>query len=277
MSQEPVDVNGNPPAPTAAGDSSAYAYNELAGYYDLVHAHVKSDIPLYLSLARESGGPILELGCGSGRTLVPLAEAGFEIVGLDNSKAMLARARERIRAGGLEGSVQLMEGEMVSFDLGKRFPLITVPFNTWMHLSGQQTQAESLRCIARHLLPGGQLVIDLPAPSTIVDVEHDGSMVLEGIFPGRVPGERLLQFSSTKLDMEQQILHVTWIYDLVKSDGAVKRTVAPMQLCYLFPRQAKSSLKTAGLAFKAFWGDHNRTPYSAASKNLIILAEQTVE
>ena len=102
-------------------------------------------------------------------------------------------------------------------------------------------------------------------------------MVLEGIFPGRRPGERLLQFSSTELDIEQQILHVTWIYDLVKSDGTVKRTVVPMQLCYLFPRQAKSSVNTAGLALKAFWGDHKRAPYSAASKNLIILAGQTAE
>ena len=138
MSQEPGDLNGNPAAPTAAGDSSTLAYDELADYYDLVHAQVTSDIPLYLSLARESGGPILELGCGSGRTLVPLAEAGFEIVGLDNSKAMLAWARERIRAGGLEESIDLVEGEMISFDLGRRFPLITVPFNAWMHLPGRQ-------------------------------------------------------------------------------------------------------------------------------------------
>ncbi len=270
MTWSPLDAYSAPHSPTASSDSSPY--DELAEYYDLVHAHVKDDIPFYLSLARETGGPILELGCGSGRTLIPLVEAGYETVGLDNSRPMLERAKERILASGLENSVRLIEAAMIDFDLGQRFALITVPFNTWMHLPGRQAQIASLRQIAQHLEPRGKLVIDIPAPATIVDAEHDGSMVLERICPGREKGERVLQFSSTRLDEEKQNLHVTWIYELVRASRTVKRLVVPMELCYLFPQQAKGSLQEAGLAFEALWGDYERRPYSAASDNLIIVA-----
>jgi len=116
--------------------------------------------------------------------------------------------------------------------------------------------------------------MDLPAPATIADAEHDGSMVLEGIFPGHEPQERLLQFSSTHLDSKQQVLHVTWIYDLVGADGDLKRIVVPMALHYLFPTQAQRLLEEAGLKVKAMWGDYGRIPYTADSEKLIILAEK---
>lgn len=261
-------------APPVAIGPSLSSYDQLATYYDLVYADVKDDIPFYIALAREAGGPVLELGCGSGRTLVPLAQAGFEVVGLDNSEAMLKVARERAAVEVSEGLVQLLQGEMTRFDLGRRFPLITVPFNTWLHLPHHGPQAAALGCISQHLVPGGWFVMDLPAPATIVHAEHDGTMVLEGIFPGREPQERVLQFSSTQLDSKGQILHVTWIYDLIGASGDLKRTVVPMSLHYLFPRQAQQLLEEEGLKVKAMWGDYERAPYTADSEKLIILSEK---
>ncbi len=255
--------------------SSPLAYDQLAPYYDLIYAQVKDDIPFYQDLAGETGGPVLELGCGSGRTLLPLAQAGFRVVGLDSSEAMLDRARQRAAAeGSLEG-VDLLQGDMTHFDLGMHFPLITVPFNTWLHLPHHAPQAAALSCVAQHLLLGGWFVMDLPAPATIVEAEHDGTMVLEGIFAAGEPQERLLQFSSTQLDSKQQILHVTWIYDLVRADGELKRTVLPISLHYLFPRQARQLLKTAGLEVLHMWGDYSRTPYASDSEKLIIIAERS--
>ena len=98
--------------PDHAVGSGSSPYDELAEYYDLIHTHVKEDIPFYLSLAQETGGPILELGCGSGRTLLPLVKAGYEVVGLDNSRPMLQRAELRLQASGLGNSVRLIEAEM---------------------------------------------------------------------------------------------------------------------------------------------------------------------
>lgn len=253
--------------------SSPAAYDQLAPLYDLIYADVRDDIPFYVALATETGGPVLELGCGSGRTLLPLAQAGFDVVGLDSSEAMLHKAKERAADEMVRGAIELSRADMTRFDLKRRFPLITVPFNTWLHLPHHGPQAAAMGCISQHLRPGGWLVLDLPAPASIVDREHDGTMVLEGIFAGAKPQERVLQFSSTQLDSKQQILHVTWIYDLVGADGALRRTVLPMLLYYLFPRQVQQLLEEAHLKVKAMWGDYNRSPYTGDSEKLIILAE----
>ena len=248
-------------------------YGELALFYDLIYADVTADIPFYLELAQETGGPVLELGCGSGRTAIPLAEAGFELLGLDNSPAMLDRARDRLEARSLSGSVELVQADMTDFNLGRMFSLITVPFNTWMHLDGQASQTAALGCIRRHLAPGGKLVIDVPAPATIVEAKHDRTLTLEGTFTDPVSGETLLQFSSTHLDRQQRVLHVTWIYDRIGEEGRVKRTVVPMALYCLFPHQVETLLMDAGLRLFALWGDYSRSPYSEASDNLIVVAE----
>jgi len=249
-------------------------YEQWARFYDLVHAQVTADIPFYLALAQELGGPILELGCGSGRTLFPLAEANFEVVGLDNSDAMLSRARKRLAGCPFRERVGLVRGEMGDFDLGRRFPLITVPFHAWMHLAGRQQQSAALHCIGRHLRPGGQLVIDVPAPATIVEAEHDGALVLEGMYSDPETGQTVLQFSSTRLDEKNQLLHVTWIYDQMGGDGVVKRVAAPMTLQYLYPHEAKLMLGDAGLRLKTLWGNYSRSPYSAGSEKLIVVAEK---
>jgi SAM-dependent methyltransferase len=249
-------------------------YDQLAWLYDLVHANVRDDIPLYLALAAETGGPVLELGCGSGRTLVPLAEAGYEVVGLDNSEAMLERARTRLEASPAAGHARLVHADMSDFDLGVTFPLITVPFHTWMHLTTRQAQLAALACIRRHLRPGGRLVIHLPAPATIVEAEHDGALVLENNLNDPETGETVLQFSSTQLDEELQLYYVTWVYDRIAADGTVRRLVVPMTLHYLFPHQADLLLRRSGLDVVAMWGNYDRSPYTGESDHLIIVARQ---
>lgn len=250
-------------------------YDQLAPLYDLVHAEVRDDIPLYLSLAAETGGPVLELGCGSGRTLVPLAEAGYHVVGLDHSTAMLERARARLGKLSCAEHVSLVQGDMTAFDLQATFPLISVPFHTWMHLTTRQAQLEALASIRRHLRPRGRLVIHLPAPATIVEAEHDGALVLENRLTDPETGETVLQFSSTDLDEESQLYYITWIYDRIAADGTVRRLVVPMTLHYLFPHQADLLVQRSGLDVIALWGDYDRSPYTDASEHLIIVAART--
>ena len=248
------------------------SYDHLAPLYDLINAGVQDDLPFYLALAAEMGGPVLELGCGSGRTLIPLAEAGYDVVGLDSSPAMLERARTRLERSPFAEHVRLVQGDMTGFDLQTTFPLITVPFHAWLHLTTCQAQLASLASIRRHLRPGGRLVIHLPAPATIVEAEHDGSLVLENSLSDPETGETVLQFSSTQLDKESQLYDVTWIYDRIAADGIVRRLVVPMTLHYLFPHQMDLLLRRSGLAVVAIWGDYDRSPYTAESEHLIIVA-----
>ncbi|MBN1316806.1 MAG: methyltransferase domain-containing protein [Anaerolineales bacterium] len=247
-------------------------YDRMAQYYDLVNAQVDADIPFFISLGRASRGDILEIGCGSGRTLLPLAKAGLKLVGLDNSPAMLDRAREQLARQSLEHDVHLVLGDMTDFDLGKRFGLVIIPFNTWLHLPDDNSRTAALQCMRRHMLPGGQLVIDTPGLESIVDVEHDGALTLEQSLVIPETGETLLQIASTRLDQERQVLNVTWIYDRVGLDGSVHRTVIPMALAYLYPQQIQRLLENNSLVLRAFWGSYDRTPYHAASERLIIVA-----
>jgi len=128
---------------------------------------VAGDLGFYLALARETGGPVLELGAGTGRVAWPLAVDGHEVVALELSPAML-RAAEAKRAGHSEQAcrrIRFVAGDMAGFDLGpERFALAVAAFRAWQCLLSPEAQRNSLDCVRRHLRPGGRLVVDLFDP-----------------------------------------------------------------------------------------------------------------
>ncbi|HKB14705.1 MAG TPA: class I SAM-dependent methyltransferase, partial [Planctomycetota bacterium] len=174
------------------------------GDFDVLRGS-SGDISFYVEEARRSGGPVLELGCGSGRILLPTARAGVEIVGLDASRGMLDRLREKLAAEPPEvrARVEVVEGDMSSSDVGRRFPLITVPFRSIGHLLEVDAQVAAFENMRRHLAPGGRIAFDLfhpalgrlaaPQPERL-DLERD-----EG-------GRRVRRFTSTVPHVAQQIL-----------------------------------------------------------------------
>lgn len=124
------------------------------------------DVEFYLDSARRFGGPILELGTGTGRVLIPLADAGHEVVGVDLSRPMLDRAAVKLRERPEPTSrVRLVEGDMTSFDLDQQFALALVPARSFQHVATPEGQRLALNCIRRHLLPGGHLILDLFDPN----------------------------------------------------------------------------------------------------------------
>jgi len=124
-------------------------------------ADAMDDIPFYVELAKQAaanGEAVLELGCGTGRVTIPIAQAGVEIVGLDNAPAMLDVARRKAAAAGVD--VRWVTADMRSFRLEQRFGLVIIPFRSFLHLL---TDADQLACLARvheHLLPGGRLALN---------------------------------------------------------------------------------------------------------------------
>ncbi len=140
-------------------------YVDYAEFYDRHHGFAE-DIPFYLAYAEENGAPILELACGTGRILLPLAEAGHALHGLDLSENMLRVARDKIAEAGLEDSVSLTHADMADFDLGEKgFSLAICAFRSFMHLYTQQDQRICLRRLWEHLRPGGLFVVDVYCPN----------------------------------------------------------------------------------------------------------------
>ncbi|MFQ5664208.1 MAG: class I SAM-dependent methyltransferase [Terriglobia bacterium] len=143
----------------------AYEYDPfLAEVYDHIpHHQARADVEFYVSLARAAGGRTLELGCGTGRILIPTAQATCDIVGLELSPHMLTKCREKLgrQPPNVQARARLVQGNMTDFELGETFALATTPFRSFQQLLTVEEQFSSLGCVRRHLQPGGRLVLDV--------------------------------------------------------------------------------------------------------------------
>jgi SAM-dependent methyltransferase len=145
-----------------------YAGGIAVQSYDLfaVSPATADDIAFYVNCAKRFGDDVLELGAGTGRVAIPLVEAGCTVTGLDLSNAMLDAARQKAASlsPAAAARLALVQGDMSDFDLGRRFALAMIPFRAFQHLIEPSVQRRALKCVHRHLKPGGHLVIDLFDP-----------------------------------------------------------------------------------------------------------------
>lgn len=252
-------------------------YEQIAPYYDLVHTDLTADIGFVLTLASRAAGPILELGCGSGRLLLPLARAGHAVTGLDNSPAMLARARQRLAAESeaVGERVRLIEADMTDFEIDGRYALIIIPYNTLMHLEPARMTAV-FKQVRRHLQMGGRLFIDVINPLAAAQTPDDHLLTLERCLVDPDTGNLIVQMASSWPDPSAQVLHITWLYDTSPAAGGpVHRTVVQAQYHYLYPHELELLLEPAGLKLQALYGDYNQLPFGEESARLLALAEMS--
>ncbi|MBC7319240.1 class I SAM-dependent methyltransferase, partial [bacterium] len=138
-------------------------YDRFAWLYDIEYRNIVDDVPFYIESFKDITLPLLELGCGTGRLLFPLASNGHSIVGLDISSEMLKIARRKLRRDypELKNTVKLVKGDMRDFSLKMSFGGVLIAFNTFMHLISMEEQDNCLSCIYRHLERNGRLIISV--------------------------------------------------------------------------------------------------------------------
>ena len=249
-------------------------YSQLARFYDLENADLTDDIPFWLELARECGGPVLELGCGTGRITLQLAREGFRVTGVDSSPDMLARGRAKLaRNPNFAANITWIEADFRKLDLGASFPLIIAPFNTLTHLLEPDDLRGALSVIQRHLAPGGSFIFDLPNPAEVYGNLPEG-LVLERVFADDDRKTKIQQFSTLRVDRLAQRGEITWYYDELDSEGRVTRTTIPMTVRYFFPAEIELLLDAHGMQLASLWGDFDRSALDDESPKIIAAAKK---
>ena len=252
---------------------------ELAAIYDAIYAG-RGDAGFWRTMAAASGdGPILELGCGTGRVLLPLARAGYEIIGLDLSSRMLDRCHAKVDAGQpeLQARVRLVEADMTSFDLGRGFAAIICPFAGFQQL---RTVEQQLACLDRcrtHLLPHGRLVLDLPnpdpaPPSYAREEQADGEGTAQVV--DWTDGRRIRWWMKvTGYERALQCNECEVNYEIIAADGVTRRVTETIFLRYTFRYELEHLLVRAGFRIVALHGAYDCSPFTDESPAMIVVAE----
>lgn len=250
-------------------------YAQLARFYDLTHADLNADLSLLDALVAEVGGPVLELGCGTGRVALHLARGGTSVTGVDNEAEMLTRARRKLAQAlpAMQARVTLLEGDMTRLVLGNgRFALALLTHNTFMHFDAARA-AGVLQQVRGVLAENGRLFIDVMNPLRLEMLADDRALQLENLFTDPDTGDIVLQLSSSWLDDAEQCLRAVWIYDMSPAEGgAVVRTAVQTAYHYLHPHAYEQLLVQNGFSLLEMMGDYDRAPFEETSERLLMLA-----
>ena len=266
-------------SPVNKKNSSPALYDSfIAEYYDespLVKSR-DQDAAFYRDAARDYGDPILELGCGTGRITMALAEAGKRITGLDLSERMLERAVKKRASLIVEARerVHLVQGDMTHFDLGEKFRLILIPFRPFQHLLDVRQQMDCLGCVRKHLARGGRLIFDVF--QTDAERIHDPVHMRESpVTEYRTADGRQVRISEriAAFHRAEQINDVEMIFSVVHPNGKKERLVFAWPLRYFFRYEVEHLLARCGFNVTAQYGNFDRTPISDDSPEMIFVAE----
>lgn len=247
-------------------------YDAWAEWYDVVYSTAGvDDVAFYVDLAVRSGGPVLEIGCGTGRIAVPMAQAGVEVVGVDLSPAMLARALSRAAATeGAAGSIEFVQGDMRTLTLDRCFPLVIIPARTLYLALTAEEQVETLRRAREHIAPGGTIAFNafLPDPQMIADTSETPFSMGEAVNPAN--GRRCVLSAINRFDPVAQTNNGTQIVEELDEDGEVARKIElDVNIRYLFPSEVHVMLEQAGLVAEHVYGDFHGAPLDEDSDEMV--------
>jgi SAM-dependent methyltransferase len=262
-----------------AGGYEEYAF--IADLYDYVVPYrTRPDVDFFVEAARASGGPVLEVGCGTGRILIPTARAGVDIVGLDLSPHMLQVCRNRLmnEPEAVQSKARLIQADMRKFDLGQTFRLVTLPFRPFQHLTTVEDQVSCLKSIHRHVTTGGRLILDIFNPSLeALMADNLGQEFGEEPEFTAPDGRRVIRRHKVlSRDYSNQINQIELVYYITYPDGREERQSHTFPLRYLYRFEAEHLLVRCGFEVEKVYADYDKSPYGSKYPGELIFVAKKV-
>lgn len=252
--------------------------SEISGLYDSVPLYAaRPDVQFYVEEARSAGGNVLEIGCGTGRVLIPTARAGVTIDGVDASSEMLGVCAERLASEPPEvrDRVTLHEGDGRELDLGKKFRIVTAPFRVMQHQVTIDDQLRFLGSVKRHLDRRGKFVFDVFKPNFAALVAADG-IEREDTPTTALPDGRSFRRAARvrRVRFVEQVSEVEIIYYVSDARGKPeKRFGQAFDMRWYLRDELVHLLARAGFRVRDLYGDLERSPLTDASSEMIVVAE----
>lgn len=250
-------------------------FDGWAEYYDLIHQGLPGEAEFYVGQAVRRGGPVLELGCGTGRLAIPMAMSGVHVVGLDNSRPMLEQCRAKLHAiGEVRGKVLLAQADMSAFALDARFDLAIMAYRTFMHLLTPEDQRRCLRAVCGHLASGGLLMLNVWAPKPSLIAPYARADRSEPTLAGEYPiGDGrgiLLHYCDSVYDEFRQRITEDHTLQEVNGRGTVKREKRlSLVRSWTTPREMDNLARLCGFEVEAVFGDFDCHPFTEFSSEMI--------
>ncbi len=269
--QKPFNVTeSRPPRPSLR--DGTYAHYADADYYDRAYRRHRADVDFYLQTTLEHGGPVLELGCGTGRMTLPVACAGVDVVGVDLSHEMLRAAKQKVETQSekVQSHIELRQADLRELRLGRTFRLIISPFNVMQHLYTLDDLERGLAVVRRHLMPrAGRFVFDVLMPDIRGLGRNPGKRYKMGQVYHPAGDKRYDYRESFDYDEANQIEHITmWFDDPDDPEASFSTPLAHRQF---FPLELMALLRYNGFEVVERWGSFDREPINEDSASQIFV------
>ena len=246
---------------------SIYQLYASGMHYDSIYERFgpSEEVAFYCDLAVQTGGTILELACGTGRLTVPLAQAGFQVAGIDTADSMLDEAREKATAEGLD--LQLANDDIRSFRLEDRFGLVFLPSNAICHLMTRSDFEATISCVKNHLQPDGRFVIDVFVPAAELLVDRGDERLPYSEYEALDGSGHVVLTHCYRYDWHTQIKHIRTYYSF--ADGHEDAGTLDMRMYY--PQELDALLEYNGLCIVDKYGAFDRRPFGPETGQQLIV------
>ncbi|MGE0395033.1 MAG: class I SAM-dependent methyltransferase [Alphaproteobacteria bacterium] len=237
-------------------------FAEIYGVWTDTAASARANLEFYLSQYASAHGAVVELGVGDGRIAVEAARRGRDMIGVDLSRPMLARCRDRAEQAGVLPRMTLIEGDFRSFTLPVPAGLIALPYHSLGHLTTLEAKRDALRHIHSQLADGGRFIFD-DFQMTPARVHAMRRVQLRAAYE-REGADALLWVTSLVDEAAQAMRVVTWEDRLDATGILQQRQYRPLSLSWMTVTQARALLEETGFTIEACYGDFSGTAFDPA-------------